>query len=170
MRANAVKALLAILRSASKPGPKGERPLIPWMSDLQTPPKPKKRHVTVPVTVDEIHVIIKAMPERYALTVPLAVTCGGLRIGEVCPLQRKHLLNDFTVLDIAQGRPTMSVDKVGLTKNENSDRHEPIPRVMEEMLRELCDKYGITEPDDFLFPAGRNPKDPLHPNTLRGLV
>ena len=169
MRANSLKVLKAILKTASQPGLHGEPPLIPQYPCTRTLPKPRRKSETIPATPEQVKAIYDAMPVRYAMAVYLAVFGDGLRIGEVCALQRKDIDLDFRVMHIRRGRVTM--DKAKLTdtpKTENSVRDERIPSQLIPLLRTFLDADVDDGKGAWLFPAKKDQSRPVHPNTLRG--
>lgn len=166
MRANALKLLLAILRTAARPGPHGEPPIIAGVPYERPAGRPPKRHETVPATPEQVHAIYEAMPERYRLAVYLSVFCRGLRISEVCALQRRHVDLERRVIHIQQARLYMGGSMVGETKTDGSRRDETIPSQIVGIIQTHLDAL----PDDgeaWLFPAVKNPLAPIHPNTMR---
>ena len=50
--------------------------------------KPAPREETPAATPQQLRRIHDAMPRKFRLAITLAISCGGLRIGEVCALQR----------------------------------------------------------------------------------
>jgi integrase len=169
MRANSLKVLKAILKTASQPGLHGEPPLIPQYPCTRTLPKPRRKSETIPATPEQVKAIYDAMPVRYAMAVYLAVFGDGLRIGEVCALQRKDIDLDSRVMHIRRGRVTM--DKAKLTdtpKTENSVRDERIPSQLILLLRTFLDADVDDGKGAWLFPAKKDRSRPVHPNTLRG--
>ena len=106
VRAHAYKVVRAVLRTASKPGDDGEPPLIPSYPLTRGVATPKRETATVPATPQEVHAIYKAMPPEYRMSVYLAVFCDGLRIGEVCALQRGDIDFEHHILHIRRGRLT----------------------------------------------------------------
>lgn len=168
MRSNALKLLTAMLRTASKPGPRGEAPLIPAMPYDGPTVKTIRRHETIPATPEQIHTIYQAMPERYRLAVYLAVFCRGLRIGEVCALQRRHVDLDHGTLHVQQTRLYMSDDIIGDPKTARSRRDETIPSQIIPLIKAHLETIPA-DADAWLFTAVHNVSVPIHPNSLRGM-
>lgn len=168
MRANALRALKSMLRSASMPGEHGEPPLIPRYPCTRSLPKPRKKSETVPATPQQVKAIYDAMPARYAMSIYLAVFCDGLRIGEVCALQRGDFDLDRRVMRVRRGRVTMDPTKsVDTPKTASSIRNEVIPSQLAPLLDTFFTEYAITEPGAWLFPELKDPSAPVHPNSLR---
>lgn len=169
MKANALKALKSILRSASKPGLHGEPPLIPVYPATKSLPKPERKTRTVPATPEEVKAIYDAMPEHYRMAVYLAVFGDGLRIGEVCALQRQDIDSPSRTMHIRRGRVTMDPDRL-------TDTPRPTGAYVTSSYRP--NSYPCSRPSyrnrwgesasARLFPAANNPYDPIHPNVLRG--
>ncbi|MFT8638703.1 tyrosine-type recombinase/integrase [Bifidobacterium sp.] len=170
MKTNAFKALKAMLRTASTPGLHGEPALIPQNPCVRSMPKPQRRIESRPATPEEIKGIHDAMPERYRMSVYLAVFGRGLRIGEVCALQRRDIDLNTRTLHIRRNRSTEDPDsKIGTPKTNRSVRDERIPSQLIPLVEQFLNRHVQRGPTSWLFPATRNPKDPIHPNALRGM-
>lgn len=166
-RRNAFKLFSAMLRSASKPGPDGEEPIIPRYPLTHGLPRSRPRR-TSPATPQEVLAIYRAMPGRYAPTV-LFGCLVAMRIGEVCALRRGDL--DFAngLVRIRRTREqvhtTVPGGDTGLPKTEGSIRDETMPPQLTALLTRFVDRYSIGT-DDWLFPQAT---DPYRPVTLSGL-
>ena len=168
MKANAYKALKSILRTASQPGLHGEPPLIPAYPCTKSLPKPERKSKTVPATPEEVKAIYDAMPERYRMSIYLAVFGDRLRIGEVCALQRRDIDPKTRTLHIRRGRVTMDNERLTDTpKTDNSIRDERIPPQLLPLLQQFLDGQVRPEKDAWLFPEREDPTKPVHPNSLR---
>lgn len=168
VRAHAYKVVRAVLRTASKPGDDGEPPLIAAYPLTRGVATPKREGATVPATPQEVHAIYKAMPSEYRMAVYLAVFCDGLRIGEVCALQRGDIDFAHRVLRIRRGRLTEDPDsKVGPPKTANSVRDVKIPPQLIQPLRAFLDDHVEEGDDAWLFHGVRDHTQPVHPNTIR---
>ena len=168
MKANAYKALKSILRTASQPGLHGEPPLIPAYPCTKSLPKPERKSKTVPATPEEVKAIYDAMPERYRMSIYLAVFGDRLRIGEVCALQRRDIDPKTRTLHIRRGRATMDNERLTDTpKTDNSIRDEQIPPQLLPLLQQFLDEQVRSEKDAWLFPEREDPTKPIHPNSLR---
>jgi integrase len=168
MRENSYKALKEVLRTASKPGIHGEQPLIPQYPITRSLPKPERYQETVPATPREIKIIHDAMPARYAIAIYLSVFGDGLRIGEVCALQRRDIDLEGRIMYIRRGRVTMDPNsKISTPKTRSSVRKEFIPPQLLPMLKKFLDENVRQEPEAWLLPARKDDSQPLHPNTLR---
>ena len=164
---NALKVLKSVLASASQPGQDGESPLIVRNPCHITTPRPKRDVETVPASIEEVHTIYEAMPERYRATIYIAVFCNGPRIGEICALTRGNIDLQRMILHIRTSRKTIGPQLIGTTKTERSERDESIPPQLRPVLESLLSMVGIGD-DSFVFPSVDDPSVPLHPNTLRG--
>ncbi|AKV55071.1 site-specific recombinase, phage integrase family [Bifidobacterium actinocoloniiforme DSM 22766] len=168
MKSNALKALQAILRSASQPGLHGEPALIPVYPCTKSLPKPERRSQTVPATPEQVKAIYDAMPERYRMAVYLAVFGDGLRIGEVCALQRRDIDLTSRTLHIRRGRVTMDRSKTTDTpKTDRSIRDERIPPQLVPLLQDFLAEYVGSAGTAWLFPKVKDSSAPVHPNSLR---
>lgn len=169
MRANSLKVLKAVLRTASQPGQHGQPPIIPQYPCTRSLPRPRRRNETVPATPEQIKVIHDSMPRRYAMSIYLAVFGDGLRIGEVCALQRRDIDLNTHTMHIRRGRVTADSAKlVDTPKTESSIRDERIPSQLVPLIRSFLDNDVDQGDDAWLFPAKTDASRPVHPNTLRG--
>jgi integrase len=169
MRANSLKVLKAVLRTASQPGEHGQPPLIPQYPCTRSLPRPRRRNETIPATPEQVKAIHDAMPQRYAMAVYLAVFGDGLRIGEVCALQRRDIDLAECTMHIRRGRVTADSTKlVDTPKTESSIRDERIPSQLVPLIRSFLDNDVDEASDAWLFPAKTDASRPVHPNTLRG--
>ena len=166
MCVNALVTLKMILNTASKPGRNGESPLIPANPCRIDITKPKRAVETTPATISDVRAIHDAMPDRYADAVYIAVFCNGPRIGEVCALRRRDIDLKTLTLRIRISRKTMGANKTGKPKTVNSVRDEDIPTQFAPALAKLLE-HVPDDPDAWIFPALRDPDEPIHPNTLR---
>lgn len=166
MCVNALKTLKAVLASAATPGPDGESALIPANPCHIRTPSARRRSETVPATPEQAARIRSMMPDRYRETVYISLWCNGLRIGEVCALQRQDVDLDRLLLHVRRSRKTIGPDPVGRTKSDAGERDENIPPQYAPSLRLLLDQCD-PEPTAWLFPSVHDPSRPLHPNTLR---
>ena len=168
MRANAYKTLKAILHTASQPGRHGEPPMIPGYPVTRSLPKPQRKTETIPATPEQVKAVHDAMPERLRMAVYLAVFGDGLRIGEVCALQRRDIDLESRTMHVRRGRVTMAGDRyVDTPKTPGSVRDERIPSQLVPLLRMFLDAHVGKGPTSWLFPAVRDPTRPIHPNTMR---
>lgn len=168
MKVNAYKALKAMLRTASQPGAHGEPPLIPVFPCTKPLSHPGRKTQTVPATPEEVKAIYDAMPMRYRMSIYLAVFGDGLRIGEVCALQRRDVDLKTRTLHIRRGRVTMDSEKLTDTpKTERSIRDERIPPQLLPLLQQFLSEQVLRGEKSWLFPELTDSTKPVHPNSLR---
>ena len=103
--------------------------------------KPAPREETPAATPQQLRLIHDAMPRKFQLAITLAISCGGLRIGEVCALQRG---------DIARSRRT-----------------EPIPEAVIPEIKEHLAEYVATKPDAWIFPSPLDQDRPISTDAMR---
>ncbi|NEG96026.1 hypothetical protein CS006_08015 [Bifidobacterium primatium] len=167
MRANVMKLLRAMLRTASQSGVDGEEPLIPKYPLGAGEPRPRREHVVTPCTPEEMKAIHDAMPMPYALAVYIGC-CIEMRIGEVCALQRRDINHHTGMLHIGRTRVTMDSQRLtDRPKTDGSDREEPIPAQLMPLIDRHLETYVGEDPESWLFPSVRDHDKPLHPNSLR---
>ncbi|OZG57882.1 site-specific recombinase, phage integrase family [Bifidobacterium tissieri] len=167
MRRNVMKLLAEILRSAALPGEDGSEPIIPRYPLTRSEATPRREREIIPATPAQVRRIMDMMPDAYRLTVELGCAVE-LRIGEVCALQRRDIILATRRLHVHRTRTTMDPESTtGSPKTSGSERWEPIPETILPHLQEHL--ASLPEGDDaWLFPAIRDPSQPVHPNTLRG--
>ena len=108
------------------------------------------------------------MPERYRISIYLDVFRDGLRIGEVCALQRRDIDPGTSILHIRRGRGTMDNERLTDTpKTDNSIRGERILLELLPLLQQFLDEQVRTKKVAWLFPEWEGPTKPVHPNLLR---
>lgn len=103
------------------------------------------------------------MPERYRISIYLDVFRDGLRIGEVCALQRRDIDPGTSILHIRRGRGTMDNERLTDTpKTDNSIRGERILLELLPLLQQFLDEQVRTKKVACL---SRNGKAPPNPST-----
>lgn len=169
-RRNAFKLFSAMLRSASKPGPDGEEPIIPHYPLTHGLPQGRRRHVT-PASPQEILKIYRSMPARYAPSI-LFGCLVAMRIGEVCALKREDLDLASGIVRIRRTREQVGTTgpegDTGVPKTEGSIRDETLPPQLTELLTRFVEKFSIRE-DDWLFPESTDPYRPIALSVLRSM-
>lgn len=107
--------------------------------------KPVPREETPAATPQQLRRIHDAMPRKFRLAITLAISCGGLRIGEVCALQRGDIDLDNRLIHIRRTRLTRARVIAGPPKTARSKRTEPIPEaVIPEIRAHLADKVAAS--------------------------
>lgn len=134
----------------------------------RTAPGKPARVKVVPLTVDEVHALTDAMPERYRAMVTLAAGCG-LRIGEVLGLRRdrvRFLEREVHVVEqlvLLPGAPPY----LAPPKTASSVRVVPLPGVVADALAAHFAAYPGDE-TDLVFRSRTG--GPIWPNTFAGNV
>lgn len=133
------------------------------------PPKlpPSQQAQIPPATPEDFTKLVAAMPEQSRITVYLATACG-LRINEVCALQRKDInLKNMTLTvrhGIAKGIGDKGFLRLKAPKTMSSYRTVDIPEVFIPMIKtHLATRPA--EPETMIIEAIHG--GIMHPNTLR---
>lgn len=134
--------------------------------------KPAPREETPAATPQQLRRIHDAMPRKFRLAITLAISCGGLRIGEVCALQRGDIDLDNRLIHIRRTRLTRARVIAGPPKTARSKRTEPIPEAVIPEIRAHLAEYVADQPDAWIFPArwtmtGRSARTPCATPTSR---
>lgn len=103
--------------------------------------------------------------ESFTATAVCIAVYMGLRIGEICALQKKDIDFENNILHVCKtvqrinygttARKTKLV--VGEPKTSTSRRYIPIPDILILRLKKFCQEYS---PDDFLFGINKTALDP----------
>lgn len=125
----------------------------------------KRASRTEPASLDQLAMLVDAMPERYKVMTLLAAWCA-LRFGELTELRRKDI--DLTNGVIKVRRAVTRVDGeyvVGTPKTQAGVRDVAIPPHLVPVLREhlATNMHGR---DGLLFPAAGDPTKHLAPSAL----
>lgn len=129
--------------------------------------KPAPREETPAATPRQLRLIHDAMPRKFQLAITLAVSCGGLRIGEVCALQRGDTDLDNRILRIRRTRLARDRIIAGPPKTDSSRRTEPIPDAIIPEIEAHLATYVAPEPTAWIFPGRRAPGRPISTDALR---
>lgn len=158
--------LRQILSAAAKPDPNGVSVIgkSPFTMPLLIP---APREETPAATPQQLRLIHDAMPPKYQLAVTLSVSCGGLRIGEVCALQRGDIDIDNRILHIRRTRLAYAHIISGPPKTGSSRRTEPIPDAIIPEIEAHLAAYVAEEPTSWLFPSHRAPGRPISTDAIR---
>lgn len=151
----------AVLKAASTEGLDGSAPLRPDNPFIfPIPSVPESDRVRLrPLSRDELGKLYEAMPGYTRLSVYLSALAGGLRIGEVCALQRRDLDLDRLVLHVRhsvnRGPEDRGEARLSNTKTASSVRDVVIPAELVPLICEHMDRYCDPGPDAMLFKAKR---------------
>ncbi len=163
-RAHAYTLLASILRSAATRTP-GKTALIPFnpaaIRGGGTSDSGKRAD---PASLDEIAMIVDAMPDRYRAMILLAAW-AGLRFGELTELRRRDVNTKTGQLKVA--RAVVRVDGTTLVGKPKSDaglRTVAVPPHILPAIREHLLQHTGPGPDGLLFPAAHGGH--MAPSTL----
>lgn len=129
--------------------------------------KPAPREETPAATPQQLRRIHDAMPRKFRLAITLAISCGGLRIGEVCALQRGDIDLDNRILRIRRTRLARDRVIAGPPKTARSKRTEPIPEAVIPEIREHLAEYVADQPDAWIFPSPLDHDRPISTDAMR---
>jgi len=112
------------------------------------------RHIGEPATLDELALLVAAMPERLRLMIELAAWCA-LRFGEVAELRRGDV--DLKSGEIRISRAVQWVDgtKIVAAPKADSVRVVAFPPHIGEAIKEHLRKHAQWGKDGLLFPTTR---------------
>ncbi len=134
----------------------------------KTAPGKGPRRRVVPLTVEQVHALHDAMPERYRAAVLLGAGCG-LRIGEVLGLKAGRIafldrhLDVVEQLQLLPGSPPTLVPP----KTASSRRSVPLPdAVGQELAQHLARRPA--GPDELVFRSKAGTA--VWPNTFHGVI
>ena len=110
------------------------------------------RHIGEPATLDELALLVAAMPERLRLMIELAAWCA-LRFGEVAELRRGDV--DLKNGEIRVSRAVQWVDgkKIVAAPKADSVRVVAFPPHIGEAIKEHLRKHAQWGKDGLLFPT-----------------
>ena len=134
------------------------------------PRLPRSRQPEIPAaTREELEVIYRAMPDYSRISIYLGAVMG-LRISEVCALQRGDIDFRHGIMRIRRAltRGEGDVGALGFkeTKTDTSRADLPIPRGFVPMLKAHLERFCDPGSDALVIHAARRPI--MSPNTLRG--
>lgn len=165
---NTLKIVHAMLRTATHPGPNGEPPILDKYPLYKSLPDPPAAHKPIPATASEVKTIYQNMPEKYRIAIYLTVFCGGLRIGEVCALQRGDIDLQRGALTVNRTRnPARAASLIGTPKTVKSRRTVPIPQNILPLVKQYLNEHVENRPDAWLFPGHDDPTVSISTNTMR---
>ena len=91
------------------------------------------------------------MPRHLRLAITLAIAAGGLRIGEVCGLQRQDIDLDRRTITIRRTRLAEKRSIAGDPKTPASRRTEPLPESVIPEIKAHLDRWVQDKPDAWIF-------------------
>ncbi|MCH9274882.1 site-specific integrase [Bifidobacterium amazonense] len=151
----------AIMKTASTEGMDGSAPLRadnPFIFPIPTVPESDRVRLR-PLSREELKALYDAMPDYTRLSVYLSALAGGLRIGEVCALQRRDIDLDHLILHVRHSVNRGPEDRGELvlsrTKTASSVRDVVIPVELVPLIREHLDAYCDPGPTAMVFKAKR---------------
>ena len=113
----------------------------------------KRVHKIKPASLEELAVLVEAMPERYRAMVLLTAWCA-LRFGEATELRRKDVDQTKGVLHIRRGVVRVNGEiVVGTPKSDAGTRDVAIPPHLLPMLKDHIRDHAAAGKDGLLFPA-----------------
>lgn len=139
--------LKQILTAAAKPDVDGHSIIQRSPFDIKIPAFHQSEG-SAPATPEELRIIHDAMPEHLRLAITLAIAAGGLRIGEVCGLQRQDIDIERHTISIRRTRlDDIPGIIVGDTKTPGSRRTEPLPESVIPEIEEHLRKWVQDGPE-----------------------
>lgn len=160
--------LSACMNAAVKSGLIAASPCRVPEGQKHRPVRERERQVATP---EEVRVAADAMPARLRIAVLLAAWCQT-RLGELTGLQRRDLDLDSTPATLRIERQVQYLAGEGPVelppKSAAGVREIVIPASLIPALRAHLDSYVSPAGTAWLLCSERSPRQPLHPNTLRG--
>jgi integrase len=106
-----------------------------------------------PVSLDELHTLVDATPDRYRLMMLLAAWCA-LRFGELAELRRRDIDVKNRVIHVRRGvTRTKGSRIVGNPKSDAGKRDVAIPPHLDRFLKNHLHDHAQLGRDGLLFPA-----------------
>ena len=110
------------------------------------------RHIGEPATLDELALLVAAMPERLRLMIELAAWCA-LRFGEVAELRRGDVDLKNGVIRVSRAVQWVDGRKIVAAPKADSVRVVAFPPHIGEAIREHLQKHAQWGKDGLLFPT-----------------
>ena len=149
---HAVWLLKRVTRAATERQPDGGPPLLPSNPcNLVTRKRPSKRREQAPMTKQEIDTLVEGFPEYYRLSIHLALLVGGLRIGEVCGLQRQDIDLDRRTITIRRTRLAEKRSIAGDPKRRPADARSHCRNPSSQEIKAHLDRWVQDKPDAWIF-------------------
>ena len=112
------------------------------------------RHIGEPATLDELALLVAAMPERLRLMIELAAWCA-LRFGEVAELRRGDVDLKNGVIRVSRAVQWVDGKKIVAAPKADSVRVVAFPPHIGEAIKEHLRKHAQWGKDGLLFPTTR---------------
>lgn len=145
--AHAYALLHEILKSAASKDSAIKPPVVAGAA------KAKTRHRSEPATLEELAVIVAAMPDNHRLAIQLMAWCA-LRFGEVTELRRKDIVlgGENPRIKVRRGVVLVGGERqVTTPKSDAGERDVTIPPHLIPAIREHLDRFADPGPDGLLF-------------------
>jgi integrase len=160
LRAHAYSLLRTICQSAV-----GDNVLMANPCRIRGASKAKRASTTEPATLEELAVIVDAIPKRYKLMVLLAAWCG-LRYGELAELRGYDLDTKVGLIKVRRGVTWVAGEAVvGPPKTTAGIRDVALPPHLLPTVRSHLLEFGVGR-DGLLFPSREDPAEHMRPSTL----
>jgi integrase len=151
IRAHCYGLLRTILGTAASDGKIGSNPCV-----IRGAGTSHRVHKVRPATLDELEIIVGAIPEQYRLMVLLGAWCA-MRYGELAELRRKDIDLTDEVVRIERGviRVNGGQFKVTTPKTDAGIRDVSTPPHLLPIVEDHLDRHVGPGPDALLFPSQR---------------
>ena len=164
IRAQSYSLLRTIFASAASERP---HPWIPYNpAHIRGAGSTKRAHHVQPASLDELRIIVEALPDRYKLMALLAAWCA-MRFGELAELRRGDI--DLRTSRVKIRRGVVRVDGkfiVGPPKSDAGSRDVAIPPHLVPLVKDHLKKFTAPGRDALLFPASADENLHMAPSTL----
>lgn len=164
IRAQSYSLLRTIFASAASERP---HPWIPYNpAHIRGAGSTKRAHQVQPASLDELRIIVEALPDRYKLMALLAAWCA-MRLGELAELRRGDI--DMRTNRVKIRRGVVRVDGkfiVGPPKSDAGSRDVAIPPHLVPLVKDHLKKFTAPGRDALLFPASADENLHMAPSTL----
>lgn len=164
IRAQSYSLLRTIFASAASERP---HPWIPYNpAHIRGAGSTKRAHQVQPASLDELRIIVEALPDRYKLMALLAAWCA-MRFGELAELRRCDI--DLRTSRVKIRRGVVRVDGrfiVGPPKSDAGSRDVAIPPHLVPLVKDHLKKFTAPGRDALLFPASADENLHMAPSTL----
>jgi len=164
IRAQSYSLLRTIFASAASERP---HPWIPYNpAHIRGAGSTKRAHQVQPASLDELRIIVEALPDRYKLMALLAAWCA-MRFGELAELRRGDI--DLRTNRVKIRRGVVRVEGkfiVGPPKSDAGSRDVAIPPHLVPLIKDHLKKFTAPGRDALLFPASADENLHMAPSTL----